>query len=150
MFIVPARTDFTRWGIDLTDANDGYSVLVALTTREEAEVAVAALRAEGVGAFLGNDHHAGVMPFQMQAMGGMQVMVPSAQLDAAKAMLEARRREAWDDEDDDGQPSPQRRDRWKARLLALFFVGPVVVLLGVFVVAGLSRWGGLFKDLFSR
>ena len=134
----------------MTDANDGYSVLVALTTREEAEVAVAALRAEEVGAFLGNDHHAGVMPFQMQAMGGMQVMVPSAQLLEAKALLEARRREAWDDGDDEAEAPPQRRDRWKARLLALFIVGPLVVALGALVVVGFERWSGLFRQLFGR
>lgn len=137
----------------MTDTQDGYSVLLSLTTREEAEVAVAALRADGVGAFLGNDHHAGVMPFQMQAMGGMQVMVPSAQLQEAKALLEARRREAWDDADDEGEAMPQRRDRWKARLLALFYVGPLALLLGagvvVFLVVGFTRWGGLFKQLFG-
>lgn len=134
----------------VTDAKDGYSVLLSLTTREEAEVAVAALRADGVGAFLGNDHHHAVMAIGTTALGGLQVMVPSGQLDEAKALLEARRREAWDDAEDDGEAMPRRRDRWKAWLLALFFVGPVVVALGAFVVVGFERWGGLFKQLFGR
>lgn len=133
----------------MTDARDGYSVLLSLTTREEAEVAVAALRADGIGAFLGNDHHHSVMAIGTTALGGLQVMVPSTQLEEAKGVLEARRREAWEDEDEAAEASPQRRDRWKARILALFFVGPVVLAIGAFVVVGFERWGGLFKQLFG-
>ncbi len=127
------------------DDRRGYAVLVSLSTREEAEVAASALRAQGVDAFLGNSHHASVMPLAVQAMGGMQIMVPSAQLAEAKALLQARIRD-WrqDDEDnEDDEAPPKRRDRWKAWMFLGLMIGPVVVMLvlalGYRVLLGMQR-----------
>lgn len=117
-------------------------------------MAVAALRADGVEAFLGNAYHDSVMAIGTHALGGLQVMVPSMQLAEAKALLAARRQQAsgddaWDDDAEDGGAPRGRRDRWKAWLLALFFIGPIGAGLIALVVVGFERWGGVFRKLFG-
>jgi hypothetical protein len=124
------------------DARTDYSVLISLASREEAEVAASALRAQGVDAFLGNSHHATAMPLAVQAMGGMQIMVPSAQLAEAKALLQARLKD-WAQDDEDDEAPPKRRDRWKAWILLGLMFGPIVVMLvqglGHRVLLGMQR-----------
>ena len=48
-----------------------YAVLISLAMREEAEVAAAALRADGIDAFVGNAHHANVDWLYTLALGGL-------------------------------------------------------------------------------
>lgn len=109
----------------MSAGNQDYAILVSLSTREEAEVAAAALRAQGVDAFLGNAHHASVMALGgVQALGGMQVMVSRSQLVEARELLRARINE-W--AEGDGDKALGRRDRWKAWLLLAMLFSPVLL-----------------------
>jgi hypothetical protein len=118
-----------------------YAILVSLSTREEAEVAAAALRAQGVDAFLGNDHHASVMTLGgVQALGGMQVMVPRSQLSEAKELLRSRLKE-WADGEDDEAPTG-RRDRWKAWLLLAMLFAPLLIGIALAFGERLARMLG--------
>jgi hypothetical protein len=89
-----------------------YAVLISLAMREEAEVAAAALRADGIDAFIGNFHHAAIEWGIVPALGGVQVLVPSASLATAR---EALRDRISYDTPADYEPAP-RRDRYKAWL----------------------------------
>ena len=83
----------------MSDGHRGYSVLISLATKEEADVAASALRADGVDAFVGNEHHAAIEWGLVHAFGGVQVMVPAARREQAKRLLQARLAEAacWTD-----------------------------------------------------
>jgi hypothetical protein len=86
---------------------------------------------------------AGAFPlFAVQAMGGMQITVPSAQLAEAKALLQARLKD-WAQDDEDEEAPPKRRDRWKTWILLGLMFGPIVVMLvlglGHRVLLGMQR-----------
>jgi hypothetical protein len=67
-----------------------YAVLVTLTMREEAEVAAAALRADGIDAFVPDRSHAGMTWFYVLALGAWQIFVPRQKLAEAKSLLQER------------------------------------------------------------
>jgi hypothetical protein len=97
-----------------------YAVLISLATREEAEVAAAALRADGVDAFVGNANHAGMQWLYVLALGGLQILVPRRKLADAKALLRERIKE----NAEVGLDEPARRsDRWKLWAMLLVFPG---------------------------
>jgi hypothetical protein len=97
-----------------------YAVLISLMTREEAEIAAGALRADGVDAFIGNSNHAYTEWLLTPALGGLQVFVPRRQLDDAKQLLRSRISENVDSYPDD---RVRRRDRWKLWMLLTGFYG---------------------------
>lgn len=92
------------------DKHSDYAVLISLMTREEAEVVAAALRADGIDAFIGNTNHAYFDWGCIIALGGLQVMAPREQLAEAKQTLQERIRENADAYPDD---RVKRKDRWK-------------------------------------
>ena len=100
----------------MSDGHRGYSVLISLATKEEADVAASALRADGVDAFVGNEHHAAIEWGLVHAFGGVQVMVPAARREQAKRLLQARLAEAACWTDPEGDEPALRRDRYKAWL----------------------------------
>ncbi len=108
-------------------SDDGYSVLRSFSTKEEADVAAAALNASGVPAIVGNAHSAAMDWTVVQAMGGIQVMVPSSMLAESRVLL---------DEPANDEPSEplRRNDQWKARILLLWVFGPVALAIGYAVV----------------
>lgn len=108
------------------DDHDGYSVLISFATLEEAGIATCALEAEGVPAIVGNGNHARVDWPTTLALGGIQVLVPTAQLSEAKALLRGRLQAGDELGREDYAP---RRDRWKAWLLMIVMVGPIVLSL---------------------
>jgi hypothetical protein len=101
-----------------------YAVLISLAAREEAEVAAAALRADGIDAFIGNSNHSRMDWFYVFALGGLQIMVPRQELLAAKTALLKRISENAEAfrEDRIG-----RRDRWKIWVIAALS-SPVLLL----------------------
>ena len=113
----------------MTEERKDYAVLISLATREEAEVAAAALRADGIDAFLGNANHAGVEWFYVHAFGGVQIMVPRSKLEDAKTILQQRIREHASDHPED---RVGRRDRWKIWVSTLLMQPYVFVLLLAF------------------
>ena len=121
-------------GGTMTEERKDYSVLIALATREEADVAASALRADGIDAFLGNVHHATAQWGGVQAMGGVQIMAPSSRLGDAKELLRGRLKD-WSEEPDE-EPAP-RRDRWKAWVLLAFILGPLAVAVAYSLVTGM-------------
>lgn len=102
---------------------DGYSVLISFATKEEADVAASALRADGVDAFVGNAHHANKEWWAVAALGGLQVLVPSARLVEAKQLLRERLVRSMDVGVDD---FAVRRDRWKAWTMFAFTIAPLL------------------------
>lgn len=110
----------------------GYAILISLAMREEAEVMASALRAEGIDAFTGNGLHVGADWHLTQALGGVQVMVPGARLEEAKAAIRARMREAAENSEEADDAPVERRDRWKLWLVVAFALGVPVMI--VFVV----------------
>ena len=111
-----------------------YAVLISLMTREEAEVVAAALRADGVDAFVGNNYHAHVDWLYTFAMGGLQVLVPWRRLQEARTLLRERVREYADFEP---EAKIGRRDRWKIWVMVIGFYGGSLAL-SLF-------WAGLYK-----
>jgi hypothetical protein len=120
-------------GGQLTEERKDYAILISLATREEADVAASALRADGIEAFLGNVHHATAQWGSVQALGGIQIMVPFNRLGDAKELLRGRLKE-WSEEADE-EPAP-RRDRWKAWVLLAFLLGPLLAALAYSLVNG--------------
>lgn len=57
----------------------------------EAEIAASRLRADGYDAVLGGAEHVKVNPLVLQALGGVNLSVPSDQADAARMLLESLR-----------------------------------------------------------
>jgi hypothetical protein len=109
-----------------------YAILVSLATREEAEVAAAALRADGVDAFVGDTNHLGMNWFYTLALGGLQILVPRDRLEEARELLRERileNAEAYYEE------RIGRRDRWKVWLIAIYAIGPTVTQLPALYVA---------------
>lgn len=105
-----------------------YAVLISLATREEAEVAAAALRADGIDAFIGNSNHAYTNWGYILALNGLQILVPRSRIEEAKQSLRERIMEnACDGEDE----IALRRDRWKLWILMAAYVLPGFVLLGM-------------------
>lgn len=129
----------------MSDERRDYEVLVSLSTREEAEVAAAALRADGIDAFVGNAEMANMHWGTVQAMGGLQIMVPARMLAEAKAILRDRLSVARDDDDEGYDPS-KRKDRWKAWVLLIWIVGPVAAAI---VIAIAMRLLAIMQGLFS-
>jgi hypothetical protein len=127
----------------MTEERKDYSVLISLATREEADVAASALRADGIDAFLGNVHHATAQWGGVQALGGIQIMVPSSRLIDAKELLRGRLKD-WSEESAE-EPAP-RRDRWKAWVLLAFVLGPLAVALAYRLVTGIA---GRIQELWS-
>jgi hypothetical protein len=113
---VPAR--FIVEGM-MTDERRDYAVLISLATREEAEVAAAALRADGIDAFIGNSNHAYTDWFTVLALNGLQILVPSSKLPAARQMLRERLIENAQVEFDE---PVERRDRYKVWLTLAWLV----------------------------
>ncbi|MEZ5939290.1 MAG: hypothetical protein R3C52_13915 [Hyphomonadaceae bacterium] len=131
----------------MSNPEDGYSVLVSLATREEAEIAASALRANGVGAFVGNADMANMYWGAVQAMGGLQVLVPTSELAHARQVLSDQARAAAEDDEEDADYDPaKRRDRWKAWILLAWFVGPVAVVI---VLVFLQRLANLVQRMFG-
>ncbi|HEX5007079.1 MAG TPA: DUF2007 domain-containing protein [Hyphomonadaceae bacterium] len=122
-----------------------YEVLISLASREEAEVAAAALRAEGVDAFVGNAEMANMHWGTVQAMGGLQIMVPARMLSEARTILRDRVNEAADDDEAAYDPS-KRKDRWKAWVLLIWVLGPVAVVI---LIAVAGRLLAIVQDLFG-
>jgi hypothetical protein len=122
-----------------------YAVLISLATREEAEVAAAALRADGIDAFVGNSEMANMHWGTVQAMGGLQIMVPARLLPEAKDVLNRRLNDAAEDQDEGYDPS-KRKDRWKAWVLLIWVLGPIAALL---VIGFAVRIFAIAQDLLS-
>lgn len=97
-----------------------YSVLVALHTREEAEVMASALRADGVDAFVELTSHQGMTWLYTLGLGGLRVFVPSHQVEEARELVRARLREFSGDHPEE---RVVRRDRWKIWLMAIALYG---------------------------
>ena len=108
-----------------------YAVLTSLAMREEAEIAAAALRANGIDAFIGNSEMATMHWGTVQAMGGLQIMVPASRLTEAKDFLRERLSEAAED-DEEGYDPARRKDRWKAWVLLIWIAGPIAA--GILIV----------------
>ena len=115
----------------MSDERRDYAVLISLATREEAEVAAAALRADGVDAFIGNAHHAAMQWFHILALNGLQILVPRMKLEEAKALLQERLRENAAAEQED---VVRRTDRWKIWLIALWIYGPFAIALAYYLL----------------
>jgi hypothetical protein len=118
-----------------------YAVLTSLSTREEAEVAAAALRAGGIDAIVGNAETANMHWGLVQAMGGLQILVPSVSLAEARRFLRDRLKSVSESEDDDYDPS-KRKDRWKAWVLLVWILGPMAVLVLLVLGARLLQLAG--------
>lgn len=130
--------------------DDGYSTVSSFSTLEEANIAAAALRAGGVPASLGNEHSATTNWTTIMAMNGIQVMVPTSMLAQARSVLNERAawgsQDAEDPEDEPYEP-PRRKDQWKARILLLWLLGPIVVLWGI---SAFRNWTGIAMRLFGH
>jgi hypothetical protein len=98
----------------------GYSVLVALYTREEAEVMASALRADGVDAFVEPNTHQGMTWLYTLGLGGLRVFVPRDQVEEARNLVRTRLSEF---ADADLEERVERRDRWKVWLIAIALYG---------------------------
>jgi len=125
-----------------TQDGAGYALLTSMSTKEEADVAASALKADGVEAIVANQYAASVDWGAVAAMGGVQVMVPAWQLEHARGLLADRRAE--EDDDAESYDPARRRDRWKAQILAVWIVGPLAVagiaLAGAIVYRGVMGW----------
>jgi hypothetical protein len=104
----------------MSEEGRDYAVLISLSMREEAEVAAAALRADGVHAFIGNSHHAYTDWGYTIALGGLQIMVPRQRLADAKALLRER---IHDNAEANLEDRVSRRDRWKIWVLVVGYYG---------------------------
>jgi hypothetical protein len=114
-----------------------YAVLISLATREESEVAAAALRADGIDAFIGNSNHAYVEWLLTPALGGLQILVPRAQLADAKSFLRERIRESSEME---AAEVAVRRDHWKGWFSIALLLGPFAVYLAIGPGGDLASW----------
>jgi hypothetical protein len=95
-----------------------YGILVTYAMREEAEVAAAALRAEGIDALVSPGFHATYDWHLVQALGGLKVFVPWQKLEEARDVIRGRMRDAAEDRAvDPGEGRLQRRDRYKVWLV---------------------------------
>ena len=110
----------------MSDGRRDYAVLISLATREEAEVAAAALRADGIDAFIGNSNHGAADWGLLPAMGGVQIMVPFLHLDEAKAALQERIK---GDATAAMDEFAGRRDRYKV-WITLVWLGAGILLFG--------------------
>ena len=103
-------------------SEDGYRLLRSFAMKEEADVAASALVAYGIPAIVGNANAATLDWTLIPALGGVQVLVPARQHTEALQVLNL---------GDDADTSPsfhvRRRDHWKAKLLLLWVLGPIVV-----------------------
>ena len=88
------------------------TILIALATREEAEVIASALRAEDIDALVGNARHANIDWGWTLALGGMQVFVPHAKIQEAKDAIRRPIKVAAEHRDREAEPT-RRRDHWK-------------------------------------
>lgn len=113
------------------DERNDYTVLRAYAFREEAEVVACTLRADGIDAFLGDNHHAYTNWGITIALGGLQVLVPAKRLRDAKTAINERLRAAASDLDPAERAA--RRDRWKVWLVIAF---PFVLSVLLYVVGG--------------
>jgi len=94
----------------------------------EADLAVAFLRAEGIEAEVADRNLATVDPLMQRAIGGLRVMAPAHQADAASALLiRAKAGDFAEDEDPDPDPESASVQGGQgitaAVLAALFFTG---------------------------
>lgn len=89
----------------------------------EAEIAASRLRAEGYDAVLGGAEHVKVNPLVLQALGGVNLSVPTDQANAARALLERLRGGAERIEDADPVPAVPARKTGVAALLAAVGLG---------------------------
>jgi len=133
----------------MTDERRDYVILASISTQEEAAVMVAALNAEGISAILGNEHNGSALGFGTVALGGMQVMVPAAELEEARSLLRERMQEDWDMEGDDGPVAPKKSNRWKAWILLALFLSPLLFILPMLFEVIVTRWGKLFQQWFG-
>ena len=115
----------------MAEERKDYAVLISLATREEAEVAAAALRADGVDAFVGNRNHAAADWFYVLALGGAQILVPHRRLADAKLLLRERIRE-----NADAEPAEvaRRRDHWKLWLIGAWVYAPITLAWLVYLL----------------
>ena len=116
-----------------------YAVLISLMTREEAEIAAGALRADGVDAFIGNSNHAYTEWLCTVAFGGLQILVPRSQVDEAKNLLRERITANADAYPED---RVRRRDRWKLWMLLAGFYGA-----GWLYMLIMSWWWAPYEDI---
>lgn len=101
-----------------------YAVLVSLATREEAEVAASALRADGIDAFVGNAHHAAMEWWLTPALGGAQIMVPASALGDARTKLKAR---VADWKQEPVFDRARRRNRWREWTMIVWLFAPALL-----------------------
>jgi hypothetical protein len=113
----------------MADERSDYAILTTYLMREEAEVAAAALRAEGVDAFLSPGFHATYNWHYIIALGGLKVFVPFQRLEEARDIIRRRLTDAADKPDPEAEPTG-RRDRWKVW----------AIIAGYFGLAGYSYW----------
>ena len=130
----------------MSDERRDYEILISLASREEAEVAASALRAEGIDAFVGNAEMANMHWGTVQAMGGLQIMVPARMLSEARNSLRERVCEVANDDDEGYDPS-KRKDRWKAWVLLIWIVGPALLAIVIGIVPRLLEMAlGVFNQ----
>lgn len=70
----------------------GLRLVAHYYERNEALIVLGALHAAGIVAFLLNQAHNSVSPFNVLAIGGFRLMVPEEELPAALAVIEEARR----------------------------------------------------------
>jgi hypothetical protein len=127
-------------GARVSDERRDYAILISLAMREEAEVMASALRADGIDAFVGNDYHANNDWWSTLAQGGLQVFVPRLKLVAARDAMRDRIALA---DVLPAQEQSRRRDRWKAWILALWYVFPWWIAVSVWLAGMMTAaWGG--------
>ncbi len=126
------------------DERGDYAVLISLSTREEAEVAASALRADGIDAFVGNGGHATNDWFATIALGGLQILVPRARLMDAREALRVR---IWEVAQQTDSEPVLRRDRWKLWLLVVWWVAPIALaLVGFYLLLITGRWDKIGRN----
>jgi hypothetical protein len=121
----------------VSDERRDYAILISLAGREEAEVVAAALRADGIDAFIGNSNHAYVEWLLVPALNGLQIFVPRPRLAEAKDRLRERIKE--NAEHKDGE-LVRRNDQWKMWLGILVMLSPWLLSGVLFGSRDLGAW----------
>ena len=101
----------------MTEERRDYGILVTYAMREEAEVAAAALRAEGVDALVSPGFHATYDWHLVQALGGLKVFVPWQKLEEARDIIRGRISDAAAEAFEPEEAPVRRRDRYKIWLV---------------------------------
>jgi hypothetical protein len=114
-----------------------YAVLISLMTREEAEIAAGALRADGIDAFIGNSNHAYTEWLLTPALGGLQIMVPRNSVTEARGRLSERIRENAESVSTDRL---QRNDYWKLWIGMFCLLAPWFAYMAIGQVVSLTDW----------